>query len=83
MSVSRKIFFGVLAAGIALGVIIGLIKMVAPDAVSVSWNDSEVFGIQALIVATFSGAIPAAIFGLIAAGIASLFGRKKSKDQSE
>jgi uncharacterized membrane protein YhaH (DUF805 family) len=79
MSPARKAFWWVFLAGLALGIIIGLLKIVAPDSVSVTLNNEQVTGVTALLVGAFSGGIPGLIFGLIAAGIVKLATRGSKK----
>ncbi len=80
MSTAKKVFFGIFLAGLGLGTIMGLVNLVAPDAVSVTLNDENVEGLTALWTSMLSAGIPALIFALIAAGITSLFTRKKKAD---
>ena len=52
MSPARLVFLVILGLGIAMGLIIGTIKMVAPDAANVTFNGAEVTGWPALSWAT-------------------------------
>ncbi len=79
MSPARKAFWLVFLGFIALGIVIGLIKMVAPDVASVSLNDQQVTGPMAIVVAGGVGAIPGLLFGLIVAGIVKLVTRGGKK----
>jgi len=63
--------------GLAVGLLIGVINLVSPDAASVTLNGAKVTGMTGFWTALISGAVPAAIFGLIIAGIVALFTRKK------
>jgi len=65
--------------GVAVGLLIGVINLVSPDAASVTLNGEKVTGMTGFWTALLSGAIPSAIFGLIIAGIVALFTRKKVK----
>jgi len=77
MSLARKVFLGVFGAGLLLGLLIGAINLVAPDAVSVTWNDENVEGLGGLGVGLFSGGLPGLIFGLVAGGVTKLFTRSR------
>jgi hypothetical protein len=76
----KKVFFWVFGLGLALGTVLGLVNLIAPDAVSVTLNEENVEGMAGLWTAMFSGAIPGLFFGLIGAGIAALFARKKKSE---
>ena len=77
MSPARKTFVWIFGLSIGLGLILAIANMIAPDAVSVSWNDENVEGVNSLWVGLFSGAIPGLMLGLIAAGVVALFTRGK------
>ena len=77
MSLARKVFFIIFGLGLAFGAGLGLVNLVAPDAVSVELNGEQVEGMTGLWTALLSGGIPGLIFGLIASGITALFTRKK------
>ncbi len=79
MSAARKTFLVIFGLGILLGLVIGTIKMVAPDAANVTLNGEQVTGWTAFFTALVSGAVPAAIFGLIVGGIVKLFTRKPKR----
>lgn len=66
--------------GVILGAVLGILNLVIPDAVSVTLNDENVEGMAGVWTALFSGAIAGTIFGLIGAGITSIFSRKKKSD---
>lgn len=78
MSLPRKVFLGVWLVGLLCGLIGGLLNVISPGASSVVVNGAEVEGWSSVPVSigiwTVVGLIPA----LIAAGITSLFSRKKS-----
>ncbi|MHB1102807.1 MAG: hypothetical protein ACYC0C_08555 [Devosia sp.] len=78
MSLARKVFFGVFLLGTAIGLIIGIIELVAPEVSTVTLNDQDVTGMTGFWTALVSGAIPGLIIGLIAAGITKLVTRKKA-----
>lgn len=82
MTPARKTFLWIFGGLAGLGLLLGLANLAAPDAVSVTWNDENVEGINSLWVGVISGAIPGILFGLIGAGIAALIsrGRKPAKD---
>ncbi len=77
MSLAKKVFFGVFGASLLLGLLMGLLNLVLPEAVSISLNGENVEGLSALWTSIFVSAIPGLIFGLIAAGVTALFTRKK------
>jgi Na+-driven multidrug efflux pump len=77
MTPARWTFLVIFGLGILMGLVIGTIKMVAPGLANVQFNGEEVTGWTALWTALFSSAVPAAIFGLIIAGIVALFTRRK------
>jgi hypothetical protein len=77
MSPARKTFLWVFGLSTGLGLLLGIANLIVPDAVSVSWNEENVEGINSLWVGLFSGALPGLIIGLIAAGIAALFTRNR------
>jgi len=72
MSPPRKAFTWIFGGGLILGLAIGLVELVAPNAASVSLNDQDVTGVAGLVVATCIGAFAGLILGLIAAGIVKL-----------
>ena len=80
MTHARKSFWWVFLACLGLGILVGLIKLVAPDYASVELNGEQVTGVAALVTATAIGAVLGLIFGLIIAGIVKLAtrGRKKA-----
>ncbi|MCF6326691.1 MAG: hypothetical protein L3J21_05295 [Devosiaceae bacterium] len=77
MSKARKVFLGVLGFSLLVGLVIGVVNLIWPEAASIELNGEQVEGMQALWTSIFVGAIPGVIFGLIAAGITKLFTRKK------
>ena len=79
MSPARKAFLLVFLGCFALGIIVGVIKLVAPDAASVTLNGEQVTGVKALITSSLIGLIPGVIFGLIVAGIVKLVTRNSNK----
>ncbi len=77
MSTAKKVFLWIFGASILLGLVLGVVNLIVPEAVSVSLNDKNVEGLKALLTALFSAAIPGIIFGLFAAGITAIFSKKK------
>lgn len=77
MTPARWTFVVIFGLGLAVGLLIGIINLVSPDAASVTLNGAKVTGVTGFWTALISGAVPAAIFGLIVAGIVALFTRKK------
>jgi hypothetical protein len=67
MSLPKRVFWIVFALGLLIGAVIGIVKMVAPDAAHVTLNGAEVTGVKALITSTALGALPGAVLGAIAA----------------
>jgi hypothetical protein len=79
MTPARWTFAVVFGLSIMVGLVIGIIELVAPDAASVSLNGQDVTGMTGFWTAVISGAVPGLILGLIIAGIVALFTRKKAK----
>ncbi|VAW15603.1 hypothetical protein MNBD_ALPHA12-498 [hydrothermal vent metagenome] len=79
MSGARKVFFIIFGFSLLIGLIIGLINLVAPGAASVELNGEQVEGMTGLWTSLLASGIPGLIFGLIGAGITSLFTRSKKK----
>ena len=77
MTPARWTFVIIFGLGVLVGLLIGVVNLVSPDAASVTLNGAKVTGMTGFWTALMSGAIPAAIFGLIIAGIVALFTRKK------
>jgi hypothetical protein len=76
---ARWTFAVIFGLGVAVGLIIGIINLVSPDAANVTLNGAKVTGMTGFWTALISGAIPALVFGLIVAGIVALFTRRKAK----
>ena len=79
MTPARWTFVVLLGLSLLVGLIVGVVELVAPDAASVSLNGQDVTGMTGFWTALLSGAIPGVIVGLIVAGIVALFTRKKAK----
>ena len=77
MTPARWTFVVIFGLGLAVGLLIGIINLVSPDAANVTLNGAKVTGMTGFWTALISGAVPAAIFGLLIAGIVALFTRKK------
>lgn len=82
MSLPRKLFLIILAISAVGGTITGLINVVSPQTASISLNGEEIEGWASLPVSIGVNMIFGVIIGLIAAGIASLFSRKRKADES-
>ncbi len=80
MSLAKKVFFWIFGLALGLGMVLGLLNFIMPDAVSVQLNDQNVEGMTAFWTSLLSAGIPGVIFGLIGAGITVLFTRKKKSD---
>lgn len=78
MSPARKTFVWVFLVCLALGVLLGVVKLVAPDAASVRLNGEEVTGMTALLTASGLGGGFGLLFGLIGAGLIALVGKSKA-----
>jgi hypothetical protein len=79
MTPAKKAFLLVLAIWLGLGLLIWLVKMVFPDAATITWNDEDLSGLPALALALGLGAFFGIIFGLIVAGIVKLVTRSPAK----
>jgi len=81
MSFPKKIFLLFVIIGLAMGINIGITKIISPESASVTLNGQQVEGIKALIVSAVLGMIPGAIIGIFAAGFAALLIRHKRKEK--
>jgi hypothetical protein len=79
MTPARKAFWLVLLIFLGLGLLGWLLKLVAPDAVSMTWNGEALSGLPALALVLGLGAIFGLILGLIVAGIVKLVTRAPAK----
>ncbi len=77
LSLPKKVFWAIFGFGLAMGLFMGLLNLVFPDAGQVSLNGENVEGITALFTAVMASAIPFFVIALIGAGITSLFTRNK------
>ena len=77
MTLARWTFVVIFGLSIAIGLLIGIMNLVNPDAANITLNGAKVTGMTGFWTALMSGAIPGLIFGFIVAGIVALFTRKK------
>ena len=64
---------------VGLGVLLWLVKLVAPDAVSMTWNNADLTGLPALALSAGLAAFFGLILALIVAGIVKLVTRSSTK----
>lgn len=79
MTPAKKTFRWIFLIGLGLGILLGLLKIVAPESASVTWNGEELSGLPALALAAGIGAFFGLLFGLIVAGIVALVTRSPKK----
>ena len=79
MTPTRWTFVIIFGLSLAIGLVIGITELVAPNVSTVSLNGQDVTGMTGFWTALVSGAVPGLIFGLIVAGIVALFTRKRAK----
>lgn len=79
MTPAKKAFRLVFLIFVGLGLIGWLLKLVAPDAISITWNEQPVSGLPALLVSLGVSAFFGLIFGLVVAGIVKLVTRSPAK----
>ena len=79
MTPARWTFVIIFGLSLAIGLVIGITELVAPNVSTVSLNGQDVTGMTGFWTALVSGAVPGLIFGLIVAGIVALFTRKRAK----
>ncbi len=79
MTPAKKAFVLVLLICLGLGLLAWLVKLVAPDAVSMTWNGEALTGLPALALVLGLGAFFGLILGLIVAGIVKLVTRSPAK----
>jgi len=77
MTPARWTFVVIFGLSLAMGLVIGIINLVNPDAANITPNGAKVTGMTGFWTALMSSAIPGLIFGLIVAGIVALFTRRK------
>ena len=79
MTPAKKAFRWVFIVCFGFGILVGVIKLIAPDAASVTLNGEEVTGINAVLTSGVLGAVLGVIFGAIISVIVKLATRTKSK----
>ena len=79
MSPAKRAFRLVFLICVGLGLLGWLVHLVAPDAVTITWNNAPATGLAAFLVPVIFGAIFGLIFGLIVAGITALVTRSSAK----
>ncbi len=79
MTPAKKAFVWVFLVCVGLGVLLWLVKLVAPDAVSMTWNDTDLTGLPALALSAGLSAFFGLILALIVAGVVKLVTRTPSK----
>lgn len=79
MTPARKAFRLVFLIFLALGLIGWLLKLVAPDAVNITWNGQPATGLTALLVALGVSAFFGLILALVVAGVVKLVTRTPAK----
>ena len=79
MSPAKRAFFLVFAIFVGIGFLIWIVKLIAPDAASITWNNREVGGLGALAITVGLGAFFGLILGLFVAGIVKLVTRSPAK----
>ncbi len=77
MTPARWTILVIFGLSLVLGLIIGGINLVNPDAANISLNGQKVTGMTGFWTALMAAAIPGLIFGLIIGGIVALFTRRK------
>jgi hypothetical protein len=77
MTPARWTFVVIFGLSLAVGLVIGIVNLVNPDAANITLNGAKVTGMTGFWTALMSSAIPGLIFGLIIAGIVALFTRRK------
>jgi hypothetical protein len=79
MSPARKTFFWIFGISLGIGIVVGLIELVAPDMASVTLNDQDVTGVAGFLTASGIGGVVGLILGLIVGGIVKLATRGYKK----
>lgn len=77
MTPARWTFAVIFGLGLLMGLVIGTINLINPDATTITLNDQKVTGLTGFITAIISSGVPALIFGLLIAGVVALFTRRK------
>ncbi|MCR4283126.1 MAG: hypothetical protein NUV72_08895 [Bauldia sp.] len=79
MSPARKAFVWVFGIALAIGVIVGVAELIAPDSVSVTLNDQDVTGVAGFVTASVIGGGVGLVLGLVIGGIVKLATRGSGK----
>ncbi len=79
MTPARWTFAAIFGACLFIGIVMGLVNLVAPGAANITYNNAPATGVTGIIVGATAWGFPGLIFGLIASGIVVLFTRRKSK----
>jgi hypothetical protein len=79
MTPARWTLAVIFGACLMIGIGMGLVNLVAPGTANITFNDAPATGLTGVIVAAAAWGFPGLIFGLIAAGIVTVFSRGKSK----
>lgn len=79
MTPAKKAFRWIFLIFLGLGVLLGIIKMIAPDVATITWNGEDMTGIGAVLVSGGIGAVFGLIFGGISALIVKLATRSSAK----
>jgi hypothetical protein len=79
MSPARKTFLWVFVIALGIGLLVGVIELIAPDMASVTLNDRDVTGVAGFLTATAIGGVVGLILGLIIGGIVKLATRGYKK----
>lgn len=72
MSPARKTFVWIATIGLAAGLAVGVVELIAPNAASVTLNDTDMTGLAGFVVATAIGLVVGVVLGLIIGAIVKL-----------
>jgi hypothetical protein len=72
MSPARKAFVWVFGGALGVGLLVGVIELIAPDLASVTLNGEDVTGLAGLFTSTAIGGVVGLFLGLIVGGIVKL-----------
>jgi hypothetical protein len=78
MTPARWTFVAIFGGCLVIGLIMGVVNLVAPGTSSITFNDQPATGVTGVGVALLAWGIPGLIFGLIVMGIVALFTRRKT-----
>jgi hypothetical protein len=79
MSPARKTFVWIFGISLGIGLLVGVIELIAPDLASVTLNGEDVTGVAGFVTATAIGGVVGLILGLIIGGIVKLATRGTRK----